>query len=482
MKPSNNFTDTSVVIFLRTLSKDELRQFEKFVKSPFHNNRSDVTKFFMELKKHHPSFSSKEFTKENIFGRLYPGEKYKDDVIRRLSSNLLKTGEDFGAVISFRKDTFTYNKYLSEFYLSKSVVKLLNRQLERTEFLLNEKPTRDAVHFLNHNFLEEYKRLSMIRSDSTGKKIDVQMQIDSIWKFAAISLFRLYKVAAEHSKQFDKKYNTGNIRLLFKFIEDNGFMGSRALEIWFLLLKFQSELRNDETFFKLKKMISANAGIFEPVESFVIYVSLLGFCFDKYIDPRVDFSNEEFEIMKEMLDSGLLIQDNVFHPEWFIYAVITSLRADKTAFAEELINDYSKLLPEDLSENVLDHAKAELEIEKGSYEKALKHLAVSRYNNIAEKLRANHMYIKIYYEMGLSEQFFYNIDSFRHLIKNENSLSESVKEIRENFIKFSVKLFRIKLGESKEPVSIIKKEILRSKITGNKWLLDKVKELEQNEA
>jgi hypothetical protein len=479
MKTTVSFSDSSIILFLRSLSKEELKQFDKFIKSPFHNNRSDVVKYFNELKKFYPLFGRNDFTKQNIFSRLYPNAKYKDDVIRRLSSNLLKAGEEFGAYISFRKDDFTYNRYLSEFYLSKSIVKLLNRQLEKTELMLNERPARDAVHFLNRNFLEEFKRLSIVRSDSTGKKIDVQLQIDSIWKFAAISLFRLYKIAAEHSRQFEKKYNTGNLRLLYRFIEENGCMESKALEIWYLLLKFQSELRNDETFLKLKKIISVNAGIFGPVESFVIYVSLMGYCFDKNIDPKEDFTREEFEIMKEMLDNGLLIQDNVFHPEWFIYAVITSLRAKKTEFAEKLINTYSNMMPENVSENVLYHAKAELEIEKGNFEKALEYLTVSRYNNIAEKLRANHMYIKIYYELGLSDQFFYNIDSFRHLIKNNNSLTGSVKMIRENFIKFSVKLFRIKINESKEPVWKVKKEILNSKITGNKWLLKKADELKK---
>lgn len=482
MKNSDKFNESSIVLFLGSLTKEEIKQFEKFIRSPFHNNRNDVVKYFSILKRFYPGFSRKDFNKQTVFALMYPKVKYRDDVIRRLSSNLLKAGEEFAAYICYRQNNFNFNRHLSEFYLSKSLVKPLNRHLERTEKQLKEKPARDSVYYLNLGLLEEYKRLSMVRSDSTGKKIDVQLQIDSIWKYAAISLFRLYRIAGEHSRQFEKEYNTGNIKLLFKFIEDNGFMNSKALEIWYLLLKFQAESRNDETFFNLKRIISANAGIFEPVESFVIYVSLLGYCFDKNIDPNEDFTKEEFEIMKEMLDNGLLIQDNVFHPEWFIYAVISSLRAGKLTFAEKLINDYSKMLPAGVSANVLDHAKAELEIEKGNYEKALKFLAVSRYNNIAEKLRANHMYVKIYYELGLSEQFFYSVDSFRHLIKNESSLNAGVKRIRENFIKFTVKLFRVKLKETANTASEVKKEIIKTQVTGSKWLLDKVKELEKETA
>ncbi|MBE2217441.1 MAG: hypothetical protein IAE90_04505 [Ignavibacteria bacterium] len=471
-----SFAGSSLITFLSSLEKSELREFDKFIHSPFHNNRSDVSRYFDVLKKFHPQFTGSEFSKQHIFSLLYPGTSYKDDVLRRLSSNLLKAGEEFGAYITFRKDRFVYNKSLSAFYLSKSSQKLLARQINKTESDLLASPCRDAAFFLNMSFLEEYRRLGSVRKDSSGRKIDVQSQIDSTWKFAAITLFRLYKTASEHSRQFDTAYNLNNLELLFGLIERTGFMGSKALEIWYLVMKLQSN-PDDNTFHRLKKTITANSNLFEPVEGFIIYVSLLGYCYEKNILPSENFHVEEYEIIREMLAGGLLIQDNVFHPEWFIYAVITSLRAGKMKFAGELLSDYAKLLPPGDSDNVLEHAFAEIEIEKGNYNKALKHLAVSKYNNIAEKLRAKHMYLKIYYEQGLSEQFFYSIDSFKHLIKNEVSLSKGTKQLRENFIKYAVKLFRIKLNESAEDPGAVKKEILKTPIMGNKWLLKKADEL-----
>lgn len=471
-----SFADSSLIIFLSSLDKTELREFDKFIHSPFHNNRSEVSRYFDVLKKFHPKFTGSGLSKQNVFSMLYPGTSYKDDVIRRLSSNLLKAGEEFGAYSMFRKDKFVYNKHLTAFYLSKSAQKLLARQINKTESELLASPCRDAAFFLNMSFLEEYRRLGSIRKDSSGRKIDVQDQIDSIWKFAAITLFRLYKIASEHSRQFDMAYNLNNLSLLFGLIDKTGFMGSKALEIWYLVMKLQSQ-PDDATFYRLKKVFTANSNLFEPVEGFVIYVSLLGYCYEKNILARENFHVEEYEIMRAMLAGGLLIQDNVFHPEWFIYAVISSLRAGKLKFAQELVNEYSALLPPSEADNVLEHAFAEIAIETGNYDKALKHLAVSKYNNIAEKLRANHMYLKIYYEQGLSEQFFYNIDSFKHLIKNEVSLSKSVKELRENFIKYAVKLFRIKLNESGEDPGAVKKDILKTPIMGNKWLLQKADEL-----
>src|SRR4030095_14748949 len=103
---------------------------------------------------------------------------------------------------------------------------------------------------------------------------------------------------------------------------------------------------------------------------------------------------------------------------------------------EKFIEKYKDMIPESERYNVVNHAYSELEMAKGNYEKALEYLVLPRYNNVNEKLRANAMYLKIYYELGRSDQFFYQVDSFKHLLKNEQSLGTELKKVRGNFVKF----------------------------------------------
>lgn len=67
------------------LSKQELREFRKFVRSPFHNNRKDVIRYYDALKKYSPEFNIDEIAKEDIFHKLYPGKKYDPNTIVLLS-------------------------------------------------------------------------------------------------------------------------------------------------------------------------------------------------------------------------------------------------------------------------------------------------------------------------------------------------------------------------------------------------------------
>src|SRR5437773_7442006 len=108
----DSFQNSSLVQILKSLTVEEMREFDKFVHSPFHNNRSEVTRFFDEIKKYYPDFENKDFSKEKVYSKLYPGKKYRDDVVRRLTSNLFKAGEDYCSYKMYRKDPMDYNKYL----------------------------------------------------------------------------------------------------------------------------------------------------------------------------------------------------------------------------------------------------------------------------------------------------------------------------------------------------------------------------------
>src|SRR5258706_14034499 len=90
---NNSIQEINIIRILKTFTGDEMREFGKFVNSPFHNNRSEVRRYFSEIKRFYPSFQQSNFSKEEIFSRIHPDKKYRDDVIRRLSSNLFRLAE-----------------------------------------------------------------------------------------------------------------------------------------------------------------------------------------------------------------------------------------------------------------------------------------------------------------------------------------------------------------------------------------------------
>src|SRR5438034_704455 len=98
--------DTNLIQLLKTLNKNEFKEFEKFVKSPFYNEGRNYENFFQILKKNYPDFDQDSITKEKIFNQLYPGKPYNDEIIRKIISNLLKLAKQYLSITGLKREPF----------------------------------------------------------------------------------------------------------------------------------------------------------------------------------------------------------------------------------------------------------------------------------------------------------------------------------------------------------------------------------------
>src|SRR6187402_526700 len=113
--------DHNLILILRTFSKEEIKNFQKFINSPFYNNLEKICNLFNVLKDFYPDFSSEYLNTEYIFERLYPGSKYNYSTITNLISKLQKLADDFLITINLQKTTFKKNEFLMKEYFSRNL-------------------------------------------------------------------------------------------------------------------------------------------------------------------------------------------------------------------------------------------------------------------------------------------------------------------------------------------------------------------------
>ncbi len=478
MLKSDNFRNSNVIQLLSLFSKEEKTEFGKFVHSPF-NPRSEVIRFFDELKKYFPLFDKKNFSRETIFSRLYPGKKYRDDVIRRLSSNLFKLAEDYIAYKMFREDEYEQKNKVLRYYSNKNDDHFFWKEAAKLEAYLENQPLRNEDYFFRLKRINTDKAVYISQYDATRKKFDnTQERITQTWQYATLGLLSTYDAAVNDMQIFNKKHDIDHLKPLLKLYENLSLEKTPAAEVHYYSIMLNSESRTDETFFKLKTLLDKNSSALEKSELLGFYVVMHNYLFERSLLPGVDNSKLDFEITLKMLELGVLTEKENISAEWFVNVFLKAIRAGEIKFAENFIADYKQLLSANERSNVVNYAYAELEMTKKNFKKAPEYLAKIKFNNVWEKLRVNHMYVKIHYEMNESESFYYIIDSFRHILKNEPSVNSYVKEMYENFIKHVSRLFKVKTGETEISMPQEKNEISNSRIAGNKWLIEKVKELE----
>jgi hypothetical protein len=473
----DSFRSGNLIRLLKSFTKEERAEFSKYVHSQF-NPRKEVARFFDELKKFFPSFENKKFTKEFIFSQLYPGTPYKDDVIRKHSSNLFKLAEDFIAYKMFTKDEYEQRKRILEYYSQRFDDNLFLKHAEKMNSFLEKQHLRNAEYYYRLKHLNNEKALHLSKYDATRKKFDnTAERIEQTWQYCIIGLFAIYDAAVNDMMYFNKEYDVALLSTLMEIYENPAFPKSAASQVYYYSIKLITDGRNDETFFLLKNLLENNTGIFQKDELFGFYTGLHNYLFEKGLVPDADTSRLEFEVGVKMLELGLITEGDTITAEWFANMFLKAVKANEIEFAEKFILDYKMKLAEKERDNIINYAYAELEWAKKNHLKVLSYLARIKFNNVWEKLRVNHMYIKIHYEMNNGESFYYIIDSFRHLIKNEASVNEYVKNLHESFIKFAVSLFRIKSGDKNLSIEQVKDGIINSKSAGMKWLLQKAEEL-----
>ena len=100
---------SKAIELLKSFSEAEFKEFGLFAASPYFNRENVQVKFYEILKKHYPDFSSRTFTKEQIYKKLYPGKTFSDGVMRNILSKTLELAENFISIQHFQKDEFTYS-------------------------------------------------------------------------------------------------------------------------------------------------------------------------------------------------------------------------------------------------------------------------------------------------------------------------------------------------------------------------------------
>ena len=478
-RSQNSFTESNLILFLKNFTKEEMREFAKFVNSPFHNNRSEVILFFDELKKFYPEFNSSELSKENIFTKLYPKQKYKDDVIRRLASNLFKLGEEYGSYKVFNENFFEKEKSLLKYYASKNADKFFWKQSDTIEKYMKEQPLRDAEYFHKLSELNEIELKYILKDDPTYKKSSYEKQAENLWKYILAATMRVHGFAEFETYFFNKTFKLNDITPLLKIAEESNFMGSKAIEIYYLIVKLYGPDKSDKILYRLISLIEENLPEFEKSECFSFYVHLINYCNINKIANEKEYNKIKFEIIQEIVKHDLVIQNGVIDPGWFRGIFSMAFNSGEMKFAEEFIEKYKSVVAGKDKENVVKHAYANLAIYKKDFDAALNYLSTSSYQHINDKWTVKQMYLTIYYEINNFEQFSYVADSMKHLIKEEGSWNENLILPIRNFINYLTKLFRIKLGELNVNPDELRDEVIKSKIIARKWLFEKIDEIEK---
>lgn len=473
---------------LKTLTKAELKKFELFLKSPYHNTNKSIILLFDSIKKYAPEFTDKALHRENLFKKIYPGKEYNELSLRTRMSELAELIRKFLAQIHFEKNEFSFKINLIEELTEKFKYKIAEKYIfEQIEENSKSKDTSVGSYYQR---VELYKALFYVKLHEKESYSDQLYQLgDALINYFFGYFSKIINNIYVQEDSFNEQRQFNIVKLFIEKFDNEGFLEKLRdnnypdypqLAIYFYMYMSRIDKYNDKHFYKLRELIFNHYHKFDKLGQ----TNLWGFCANavaaslqlvdkKYIREIVDVHKFflKLNIMPVREGEHFVIQlfDNIF---------IMSLSAGEIQFAEEFLNEYGRYLNPEIKDNQVLIYSAILSLYKKDYDASMEVLAKIQHSDVVVKMRIRMLYFMNYYETGAYENALSLLDSFKHFLSENKKLPGYLLEAISLAVKYCSKLLTAKMNNKKLDYAVYKEaKELKIVYSNREWILEKMEEL-----
>ena len=483
---------SKLIQILETFSKKEIKDFEKFVISPYFNTGRNADGLFSILKGHHPDFESDEILKENIFKKLFPGEKYNEKKLKNVTSGLTRLAEQFHVFESIKNDPVHFEELLGDKYRDLGNDKLLNNTLNSLEKKI------DGLLFDSVSSLRKKEKAAGLREDyyMLQNRFDKAIALRSeVTEYFMLSfLIRLLRKLRDRewipdsysnsleSPLLDVIYEEINIEKILSGLRKRKYNMLWLLEMYYYTYKSATDLDDEESFYKFKKLFNDNIKEFTRREKYFLLADFLSFYIRNFNRGNLKYEREEFELYRQMMEENAFTasDEDYIIPVLFRSIMFVSLSLEEYDWLEEFLDKFAVKLHPEYRDNMKSFVKAHIYSAKGDFEKALEQTVKIKYDLFVYKLDVKNLLLTLYYELDLFDQASALIDTYKHFLNESKEFSQKYLLEFRNYIKIYTKLFKAKADGKTKDLDLLVKEMNGMELLARRpWLTEKVTQLKK---
>lgn len=467
---------SNLVRTLQTFDKKELRELRKWLASPAHNQRDDVSALFEYLAAGQHLFSSKHLPKAKAFQAVFPGRTYNDAEMRQVMHFLFKAVEEFLVYNEIMRDEVRSSATLAKVYRQRQLPKLFKRSMDAARKLQERQPVRNSHYFENEYFLqfEQYSYLSGL-----GRNVPLNLQEVSDANDVAFlaNKLKLSCIMLSHQAVFKTEYKLNMLDDLLEFVESHpAYLGIPAISIYYFSFKAISEMENEAHFQELKVRLKSFSDLFPPDEMRVLYLLAINYCIGRINAGNEAYFRESFELYELGMRRDIFLENGVLSPFTFGNSISIALNLKEYRWVEKQIEESSQKLDVKHRENYIRFYRARLFFECGEYDSAMRLLAQYETDDILMSLLAKTMLLKMYYELDEFVTLDSLIASMRTYIQRKKVMGYH-KTVFKNLLRCVKKLLNV-LPNDQEQVQKLRDEIEDTEpLMEKKWLLTQLEKM-----
>lgn len=481
--------ESNVFTVLKSFSDSEVRDFRKFLNSPYFMKSKKILKLFDLLKRVKDDEVSPG-VREMIYSKIYPGRAYRDSTIRNMYSDLNKKLNEFMLIENFRNSGLGRQKFLSAERLKKNLKEYIFPGDENTHN--NQNYGSDHNYFLNKHFDEQSKFNFAVMDEKITKFNSINTELgyleDSLrylklfflsqitQSYATVSIFRQnydIEVLPPTIKKLAEDLDPEKLRQLITPGDEYYY----AVELYEAMVNIYRKPEETKYYYEYKNCFYKYAFRVSGDECSMHISNLASYCTGKANAGIEEFNNELFELIELTIKNKYYQNSNTEHlpHEYFRNFLLHGVRLRNFDWVNDFIHEnYMKVHPAD-RENMKQLGFAYLNFNTAQYDEALKNINRITPDFFAFKFDIKNLTVQIFYELGYYEEALTQIKSYKEYLRKDKLLNMEKRKRYFSFLKFTENLVLYRAGTKNTDIGYLRYRISTHKSTAFKpWLMEKV--------
>lgn len=432
-----------LVEIVRSLNRKEIREVQKWLQSPAHNQRHDVVRLFDFLVRH-PDADEQALGKEAVWKVIFPGEPFDDARMRQTMYFLLKSLEEYLSFIELAADEVKVNLALASVFRRRQLERPFRQTIDLVRKQMKEFPYRNS-RYLQDQYLSEQENYNYLSGLKRGIRLNLQETSDAFDLAYLSDKLRLACLMLSHQAVSENThYDFGFLENVLTIVETNHHLLSYpAIAFYYFSYKSVTAKDTEPYYDRLEQLILEQGYLFPLNELREFYLLAINYCVGRGNAGKMEYVQRAFQLFKKGFDEEILLENKVVSRFSFHNAVGSAIRCREFDWAENFIDKYQGNLEEKHRKSIVHFNLSRLHFEKGDYNKAQTLLTQFEYDDMLFNIIAKTMLLKIYYEQSELDAFESLLESMRIYLQRKEALDATRKATYKNMVSVMKKLLHL---------------------------------------
>ncbi len=472
---------------VKSFTKQEIKEFEDFVRSPYFNKVRDYSSFLKQIKVLFTKGRNlSELSPQEFYSKVFPGKPYSNKTLRNRLNELEKLSEKFLIQQKLEGNINVKKKLLMQSFLERGLGNIFESEFKKiarlySERLLDSIEISEVYAMNSHHLLQKRKIEEAFSNYKVHTDFELRMLLERLFgiqhEFAIQKQYKMNPVV----NIADDIMNNLNAEKLVGILESRNDPVYLKIILNYYIYKSLTNIDDEIYFEKVRQVFLASLSNLENNEKTEIFTMMNNYCINKMNEGKTKYLYTAFELLKIKLEQGLNeeLKELRYPSIAFRDYVIFGVKLKEFDWVRDFIIKYENVIPREFREQEVNLAYARLNFYQHEIEKALEFLHKMKSTYYLAVLDSNRMKLMIYYDMPDFEEAFMELDRGKHFIKNNlKKVPRPIRAYSKEFFDKYLALLKLKLSPKRTDIEILAEKIKSSpNIPARDWFLEKILEL-----